>query len=1088
MFTNFFIKRPVFATVCSLVIILVGFVGFTRLPVQEFPSIDPPIVRVTTTYPGANAEVVETEVTEILEAAINGVQGLRTMTSSSREGLSSINVEFELGRDLEVALQDVLSRVSRATGRLPSDVNNPVVSKDGSDDDRIMWIAIYGDRFSTLELSNYADQFLRNSLETVNGVGSIFIGGERRYAMRIWLDAKRMAARNVTALDVENALQRQNVEIPSGRIEGETMEFPVRTLGRLQTPQEYEDLIIRRNPDGTQIRIGDIGYAEIGAESDRTIARFRGQPAVAIGVSRLSDANLLEVATGVKERMKELSQNFPDGMNYTIAVDYSEFVQVAIDEVWQSLLLAISLVVLVIFLFLKNWRATLIPTITIPVSLIGAFGAMFFMGFSINVLTLFALTLATGLVVDDTIVVLENIVRYIDEKKMHPFQAAIHAMGEVVFAVIATTVVLIAVFVPVSFSGGITGQIFNEFAITLAISVVFSSFVALTLAPAVSAIILKPSHRGKNLLMRLLSAPLNAFDWLLDRIANIYDTSLRLLISFKPVILLVFVASLGITAWLFVQLPQGFLPTEDRGRIFVPINAPEGASLNYTNNVVREVEEILADVPEMRAFFTLTGFGRGAAQANRGFAFTSLVPWSERTEPEQSQQAIVRRLFGKFSQITDAMVFAINPSSLPGSRLGQPVQFVLQGNDITELAQVSEQLAMAANELPQLVNIDTDLKLNKPELVLEVNRSQAGNLGVSVQEIARTLQIMLGGREITNFNQGNQRYEVIVRGQSEFRASPEDIGEIYVRSESGQMVPLSNLVTIRDSTLPPQINHFNRFRSATLEGSAAPGYSLGEALEALQDLADRTIPDTMRTDLAGESREFSQAGDATIYIFGLSLAFIFLTLAAQFESFVDPLVILLAVPLSLLGAFGALWLAELELNIYSRIGLIMLIGLSTKNSILIVEFANQLREMGRSISQAAIEAGKVRFRPILMTALSTIFGVMPLAFATGAGAVSRVSIGMSVMGGMLVSTLLSLYIVPVFYIIATTLQSRLVGDEHPAASQVSEPVYYAQENANGNGYTIITGNGNGNGNGNGKTTVNKPVETAPKSSHDSSQN
>lgn len=1084
MFTNFFIKRPVFATVCSLVIILIGVVGFTRLPIQEFPSIDPPVVRVRTTYPGANAEVVETEVTEILEAAINGVQGLRTMTSSSREGASSINVEFELERNLEVAVQDVLSRVSRATGRLPNDVDAPVVSKDGSDDDRIMWIAIYGDRFSTLELSNYADQFLKNSLETVNGVGSIFIGGERRYAMRIWLDPKPMAARNVTALDVENALQRQNVEIPSGRIEGQTTEYPVRTLGRLQNPAEYEDLIIRSNPDGSQIHIRDIGYVEIGAESDRTIARFRGQPAVAIGVSRLSDANLLEVAKGVRERIKELSQNFPDGMNYAIAVDYSEFVQVAIDEVWRTLLLAIVLVVLVIFVFLKNWRATLIPTITIPVSLIGAFGAMFFLGFSINVLTLFALTLSTGLVVDDTIVVLENIVRYIEEKKMHPFNAAIHAMREVVFAVIATTVVLVAVFVPVSFSGGSTGQIFNEFAITLAVAVVFSSFVALTLAPAVAARILTPSHQNQNLFMRLLSAPLNGFDWLLERIQNGYDWSLRLLMAVKPVTFLGFLAALGVTAWLFVQLPQGFLPTEDRGRIFIPINAPEGASLGYTNNVVKEVEEILADVPEMKAFFTLTGFGRGASQANRGFAFTSLMPWSERTEPEQSQQAIVKRLFSEFSQITDAMVFAINPSSLPGSRLGQPIQFVLQGNDIGELAQVSEQLARDANDLPQLVNIDTDLKLNKPELVLEVNRSQAGNLGVSVQEIARTLQIMLGGREITNFNQGNQRYEVIVRGEAKYRASPEDIEQIYVRTNSGQMVPLSSLVTISDSTLPPQINHFNRFRSATLEGSNAPGYSLGEALEALQNLADRTIPETMRTDLAGESREFSQAGDATVYIFGLSLAFIFLTLAAQFESFVDPLVILLAVPLSLLGAFGALWVSQLELNIYSRIGLIMLIGLSTKNSILIVEFANQLREMGRSITEASIEAGKVRFRPILMTAFSTIFGVMPLAFATGAGAVSRVSIGMAVMGGMLVSTLLSLYIVPVFYVVATTLQSRLVGNQHQSFNQVSEPVYYSSENGNGNGYNTI----NGNGNGNGKNSVNQPLEKAQKPSNDSSKN
>lgn len=1056
MFTHFFIKRPVFASVCSLLIILIGLISFSRLPVQEFPSIDPPLVTIRTTYPGANPEVVETEVTEIIEAEVNSVDGIKTLSSSTREGVSTIQVQFNLERDLEAATQDVRNRVSQVVGRLPDDIDPPVVSKESSDDEQIMWIAIYGENFTTLELSNYADLFIKNALETVDGVGSIIIGGERRYAMRLWLDSQKMAARNITALDVEQALRRQNVEIPSGRIEGKMTEYPVRTLGRLQQPEEYEDLIIKNNTDGSQIRLRDIGRAEIGAQDDRTIARFRGLPAVSLGVSKLSGSNLLEVANGVKAQMAELAKNFPEGMSYTIAVDYSEFVEIAIDEVWHSLLLSIALVVLVIFVFLRNWRATLIPTITIPVSLIGALAVMFVLGFSINTLTLFALTLATGLVVDDTIVVLENIVRYIDEKGMKPLPAALEAVGEVVFAVIATTVVLVAVFVPVGFSGGTTGRLFNEFAITLAGSVIVSSFVALTLAPAVSARILKPKNtEQRNVLMKILSVPLDFLEWGIDLIQTVYGRSLKLVMQLKPVVLLVFLISLAVTAWLFVQIPQGFLPTEDRGRVFIPINAPQGASVEYTGNVVQQVEDILADVPEMRAYFTLSGFGRGASQANRGFAFTRLIPWSERTEPGQSQQEIVKRLIGKFSQITDAMVFAINPSSLPGSSRGQPIKFVIQGTDLEELAAVSDEFTKRAQALPEVVNVDTDLKIDKPELILEVDRALAGNLGVSVQDIARTLQIMLGGEDITNFNQGNQRYEVIVRGEKEYRSTPNDIQELYVRTEQGQMIPLSSLVTVKTSTTPPQINHFNRFRAAEIEGSPAAGVSLGDAITALENLADEVLPEGMRTDLSGEAREFRDAGDATLLIFGLAMAFIFLTLAAQFESYVDPLIILLAVPLSLLGAFAALWIAELELDIYSRIGLIMLIGLATKNSILIVEFANQLRLQGLSITEAALEAGEVRFRPILMTAFSTIFGVLPLALATGAGAASRVSIGLCVLGGMLISTILSLYIVPVFYVIAQTLQLNLFGKSSAKTDLNPTPEmngHFEEWNGNGNGH------------------------------------
>jgi Cation/multidrug efflux pump len=586
MFTHFFIKRPVFASVCSLLIIILGIVGFTRLPVQEYPKIDPPIVTVTTSYPGASPQVVETEVTEILEAQINGIAGIKTLTSSSREGSSSISVQFELNRDLEVAAQEVRSRVARGAGKLPDDVDIPVVEKRSGDDERILWIAFFSQTLSALELSNYADLYIKNSLETVDGVNSVSISGERRYAMRLWLDTMKMAARQITALDVEQALRRQNIEIPSGRIEGKETEYPVRTLGRLQTPQDYEDLIIKRNDNGSQVKIRDIGRAEIGAKDDRVIARFNGNPAVGLGISKLSDANLIEVARGIKAKLAELKKSFPEGISYEIAVDYSEFVELAIEEVWISLLISIGLVVLIIFLFLRNWRATLIPAITIPISLIGAFSVMFFMGFSINTLTLFALTLATGLVVDDTIVVLENIIRYMEEKRLDAFPATYTAVGEVVFAVIATTVVLVAVFVPVAFAGGTSGRLFNEFALTLAASVVFSSIVALTLAPPLSARLLRHETQPQGL-MKILSFPLDLFEWVLNKITAIYGWTLRLLMTIKPVVILGFIASLGLTVWLFLQLPQGFLPSEDRGRIFTPITAPEGVSINYTNRAVK---------------------------------------------------------------------------------------------------------------------------------------------------------------------------------------------------------------------------------------------------------------------------------------------------------------------------------------------------------------------------------------------------------------------------------------------------------------------------------------------------------------------
>jgi hydrophobe/amphiphile efflux-1 (HAE1) family protein len=1024
MFTNFFIKRPVFASVCSLLIVLIGLVSYVSLPVQEYPDIDPPVVSVTTVYPGANPLLVETEVTEVLEAEINGVEGIKTLTSESRESVSAITIQFDLERDTEVAAQDVRSRVSRVVGELPSDAEAPIVSKQSADSSPIIWFALYGEKLTTLELSAYADQTVVDALETVSGVSSVIIGGERRYAMRLWIDPQKLAARNLTILDVEQALRSENVEIPSGLIEGDRSEYSVRTLGRLQTPEEYEDLVIKRSEDGTQVTFKEVGYAELGAENERSFVRFKGQPAVGLGIVKISGANTLEVAEGVKARMAQLSQNFPEGMEYALAFDSSEFVELAIQEVWSSLFIAIALVILVIFLFLQDWRSTLIPAITIPISLIGAFAIMNFGNFSINTLTLFALTLSTGLVVDDTIVVLENIVRYIEEKNLPPFQAAIEGVGEVVFAVIATTVVLVAVFLPVGLSGGTTGRLFTEFALTLAGAVVFSSFVALTLAPALSARILR---REKSAGIPGLGWVLGYIDRGINRSLDFYSWSLRHLMSFKGFVAGGFFLCLALAVVLFRLLPVAFLPTEDRGAVFTIVRAPEGVTIDYTDEVMEQVETAYSQVPEVQSYFTVGALAQaGPGQVNQGIAFVKLKPWSERTEPQQAQEAIVGQLFGRLSQITDAIVLPINPPSLPGAGFSQPVQFVLQGTDLENLAEASNNLANRARQLPQLVNIDSDLKLNKPELIATIDRRRAADLGVSVQNISRTLQILLGGQEITEYSQGNKLYEVVVQAQDSFRRSPEDIRTLYVRASSGEMVPLSNLITITPSTSPPSIKHFNRSRAAMIEGSPAPGTSLGEALDALESLAKEVLPAGIRTTLAGTSLEFREAGQAIFYIFGLAVAFIFLVLAAQFESYIDPLVVLLAVPLSLLGAFGALLLRGLELNIYSQIGLIMLIGLATKNSILIVEFANQVRETGRSTRKAAIDAGVIRFRPILMTAFSTIFGLLPLAFASGAGAASRISLGMAVVGGMLVSTLLTLYVVPVFYVISEKAVSRLL--------------------------------------------------------------
>lgn len=1012
---SFFIRRPVFALVCSLVIVLVGWIGYGRLPVQEFPSIDPPVVTVRTTYTGANPGLVETEITEVLESEINGIEGIETLTSQSLQSSSQITVRFLLDRDIDVAAQDVRDRVGRALERLPEEADPPVVSKESGDASPILWFALSGgDRLTSLELNNYVERYVIDPLETVSGVSRIFVGGERRYAMRIWLDPTQLAARNLTVLDIEEVLRRENVEIPSGLVEGETAEYSVRTLGRLRSPTEYEALVLRSDAEGNRVTLGDVGRVELGAENERTFARFKGDEAVALGVVKLAKSNTVAVAAAAKAEMERLSQDFPEGMTYAIAFDESAFVERAISEVWEALFGALVLVVLVIFGFLHDWRATLVPAIAMPVSLVGAFAVMSGFGFSINTLTLFALTLATGLVVDDAIVVLENIVRLLQTTDMSPAEAAEEGTQEVIFAVIATTLVLVAVFVPVGLSSGTTGRLFAEFAFTLAGAVVISTVVALTLTPMLAARLLRSrSGRRRSLSARLMAG----VDVLINHARDTYARLLRGVIRWRVVAIGLFGATLVITYGLYLSLPQEFLPSEDRGGLLVLVNAPEGTSLPYNDRVMQQVETVLAETPGIESYFTIGAFGSGGGegQTNRGIAFAKLVGWDERSQAEQTQAAILGQLQQGLGGITEALVFPIALPGLPGAGFEPPIQFVLQSTDLETLVNTSNTFLERARQLPELINADTDLKVNKPELTIQIDRDRAAALGVPVEDVATTLQILLGGQTLSNFIEGNRRYDVIAQAEAEFRASPSAIEALYIRTGGDQMIPLSALVQVDTTTTPPQIPHFNRFRASTLSASPAPGFSLGQALESLNELAEEVLPADMRTALNGESLEFVKTGRSALVTFLLGLAFIYLVLAAQFESFVDPLVVMLAVPLSLLGAFGTLLLMGQTFNAYSQVGAIVLIGLVTKNSILLVEFANQLRDRGLPPVKAAIESGRLRFRPILMTAFSTIFGLLPLALSSGPGAASRVALSLAVVGGMTVSTFLTLGIVPAFY-------------------------------------------------------------------------
>jgi multidrug efflux pump len=1005
------IRRPVLASVMSFTILLFGIIAFTRLPVREYPDIDPPIISVTTFYRGASPAVVETEITNVLEEQFATLEGVKSLKSSSREQGSVITIEFELDRNVDEAANDVRDRVSRVRSTLPREIDDPVISKVDANAQAIVWLALSSDRHDGLELTDIADRILKERIQRLPGVGSVIIAGERRYAMRVWLDPLRMAGHGLTTQDIEAAIRRENAEIPGGRVEGAEREFSVRTRGELTTAEEFGAVIVAQK-ENNLVRLRDVADVRVGAADERTQVRYNGQSALGMGIVKQSKASTVDVAAAIREALEELTVLLPAGMKLDVAFDSSRFINDSIDEVIETLLIAMVLVVLVVLAFLKSFRATMIPTLAIPISIIGALAAAYFAGFTINILTLLALVLAIGLVVDDAIVVLENVYRHMEMGKSR-WQAALDGSSEIGFAVIATTIALVAVFVPLAFLTGSVGRLFNEFGVSLAVAILISGFVALTLTPMLCSRMLKPLHGAGN------TWATRSFDAFFEWLNRTYERTLRVAMHRKLLMIGGGVAAVALIVVLFRLLPSELVPIEDRGVAFGIVIAPEGATLDYTDRYMKEVEARLLPLPERRSLFTATGLGFGGpGRVTNGFMFLGLKPRGERGK---SQQQIVQEAFPQLLAIPGVLAFVINPPSLAGSFSSSPVDYVIQGESYEQLNEAVGTIIGEASKLGYMVNLDTDLRLNKPQLDLTIDRERASGLGVSVTDIGLTLETFLGGRVVTNFKRGTKQYDCILQMKPAARSTPDAIREIYIRGNGG-LVQLANVVRVEETLAPKELNHYNRVRSATITANLVPGVSLGQALADLDAIAEARLPAGMKREYAGQSLEYQSSSSSLYIMFLLAIVFIYLVLAAQFESFIHPLTILLSVPLAVFGALLTLFLFGQSLNIYSQIGLIMLIGLVTKNAILIVEFSNQLRDQGKPAVDAVIEAATIRLRPILMTSFATIFGILPIAIGFGAGAESRRPLGLAVVGGMFFSTFLTLVLVPVLY----TLLSRFV--------------------------------------------------------------
>ncbi len=993
------IRRPVLATVLSLVILLIGLISYSRLSVREYPRIDEPVVSINTEYRGASAEVVESQVTKILEDSISGIEGVDLMTSQSRPERSLINVRFRLSRSPDSAAADVRDKVSRVRNRLPAEVIEPVIAKVEADSQAVLNVTVRAGSLNALETTDYVNRYIKPRLSVVAGVAEVRVWGERPVSMRINIDRARLAGYKLTVQDVEDALRRQNAEIPAGRIESSTREFTVVAETDVRTPDAFGQLIVA-NVGGLPVRIRDIGTVAIGALNERTISRFNGQSSLNIGIIKQATANPLDLSTEVRAEVDRINSNLPFGMKLVVAYDTSQFIDRSIKSVFISIAEAIALVVLVIFFFLRNLRAAIIPIVTIPVSLIGAFGLMFLFGFTINTLTLLAMVLAIGRVVDDAIVVLENIFRHIEDG-MTRMEAAMTGAKEIAFAVIAMTLTLASVFAPLAFATGRTGRLFIEFALTLAGAVLVSGFIALTLTPMMCSKLLRHETRH-SWLYNKIEAGFVAF------IAG-YRSLLTAALRARWVVVLGWLATLGAGVVLFGALKSELSPVEDRGLIFGIVTAPQGSTPTYTADLIKPVEEIYSRIPEAFAYTAIAGF----PTVVDGIAILRLKPWEQR---DKSQQQIADELRPQMSAIPGATVFTINPPSLGQRFRSTPIEYVIMAQvPYSELSAMVDRFLEEARKFPGALNLQTDLRLNTPEIRVQINRDKLGDVGVNVDNVARTLETMLGGRQVTRFKREGEQYDVMVQVAPLDRSSPADISDIYVRSRTSAMVQLSNFVDVKEGVAPQSLNHFQRLRAVKITGTLASGYTIDEALKAFDAAANTTLGATAQTGLDGQSLEFRNSGNEIYFVFVLALCFIFLVLAAQFESFVSPFVIMLSVPLSMAGALLVLWTTGGTLNIYSQVGLITLVGLITKHGILIVEFTNQRRAVGEEITLAIINAATMRLRPILMTTGAMVLGALPLALATGAGAESRTQIGWVIVGGMSFGTLLTLFVVPVAY-------------------------------------------------------------------------
>ena len=996
------IRRPVFATVMSLLLVLVGAVSFSRLELREYPRIDEPVVNVSTRLAGASSEVIESQVTKPLEDSISGIEGVDIVSSVSRSEESQITVRFKLSKNPEAGAADVRDRVARVRSKLPPSVDEPVVAKVEADATPTIWISFSSEVRSALELTDMIERLVRPRLQTVPGVADVWIRGDRRFSMRIWVDPDKLAGYRLTVQDVEDALRRQNLEVPAGRIESQQREFSVTSQTDLGTAAQFADVALR-SVNGYTVRIRDVARVEQASANERSSVRLNGVPAVSIGVIRQATANPLEVSAGVRDVLPRVQQDLPSGVTVQVANDNSVFIDRSIKSVYRTIAEAVLLVALVVFVFLRTLRASIIPLVTIPVSLIGVFGMMAVAGFTINTLTLLALVLAIGLVVDDAIVMLENIFRHIEEGQA-PFQAALRGVKEVGFAIVAMTLTLVAVYAPLAFAPGRTGRLFTEFALTLAGAVLVSGFVALTLTPMMCSKLLR--HNPKP----------NRFDrgmeWLLVAMTRGYERALRWILGQRWIVLVVMLAAACTSWWLFSTAKSELSPLEDRGVILATVNAPDGATMAYTERYMKAIERIGMSYAEFDRVFVVTG----NPTVSQGISFMRAVDWSER---KKTTLELARELQPKLAALPGVQAFPVTPPSLGQGFRERSINFVIVSSDsYANLAVVSQQMLNEMARNPGIVQPDSDLRLNKPEIFIKVDRDRAHDAGVAVDQMARAIETMLGGRNVTRYKRGSEQYDVIVQTQASGRTTPDDIDKLFVRGQKNgleAMIPLSSLVTVKESVSPRELNHFNPRRSVTITANLTPGYSLGEALQFMDASAAKVLKPGYATELNGVSREFKSSSGALGLVFVLALLFIFLVLSAQFESFVDPFVIMFSVPLSMVGALAAMHLTGGTLNVYSQIGLITLVGLITKHGILIVEFSNQLREQGLAMREAVVEAATLRLRPILMTTGAMVLGALPLALATGAGAESRRQIGWVIVGGMTLGTLLTIFVVPTMY-------------------------------------------------------------------------